>query len=483
MSNNTKQKPSKHYQSIARSLNLSFFGSLFSTFVLFNMAFILIIGYLSLLSAESQINLYQKQLQVINNNIFISPIESGEITFNTEVKKPTTYIMNELLRPSYLPDVVYRRVRLGPDFDFGSISTYDNISYHVQILKNDQYITFTYAMNRSLQPFLVIYFTFIMIQGFMLISAIFKQSRKIKRSLHPLNTLVASTKDLQKDISNLAVSVDTKQLKSIAQAIEKIDAQKLDKQLSVSQSSGEYIELTAAINDMLIRINQAVALQTQFVSNASHELRTPISVIQGYINLLDRWGKDDPATLQESIIAIKNETENMKTLVENLLFLARGDSDNIQLVLESIDTHFLLEEVIKETSMIDSQRNIELVCDETVSLVADRQLIKQALRILLDNAMKYSDLTTPIIIRCAKEEQRFICSITDQGIGISPENIERVFDRFYRDEHARVAKAKGAGLGLSIAKWIVEKHQGTIEIVSRKDIGTKVIINLPLFNR
>ncbi len=483
MSNSTKQKPSKHYQSIARSLNLSFFGSLFSTFILFNIVIVLLVGYLSLLSAESQINLYQKQLQVINNNIFVSSIESGEITFNTEVRKPTTPIMNTLFRPSYLPDVIYRRVRLGSDFNFGSISTYNNIVYHVQILKNNQYITFTFAMNRIFQPFLLIYFTLLMIQALMLISSIFKQSSKIKRTLHPLNSLSASTKDLKKDISNLAVSVDTKQLKSIAQAIEKIDAQKLDRQLSVGQSSGEYIELTAAINDMLIRINQAVALQTQFVSNASHELRTPISVIQGYINLLDRWGKDDPATLQESILAIKNETENMKTLVENLLFLARGDSDNIQLILESIDTHFLLEEVIKETSMIDSQRKIELLCDEAVLLIADRQLLKQALRILLDNAMKYSDLEAPIIIRCAKEEQHFICSITDQGIGISPENIEKVFDRFYRDEQARVAKAKGAGLGLSIAKWIVEKHQGSIEIISRKGIGTKVIIKLPLLNR
>ena len=447
------------------------------------MVILLLVGYLSLLNAESQINLFQSQLQVINSNIFVSPIVSDEITFNTEVKKPTTHVMNTLLRPSYLPDVIYRRVRLGSNFDFGSISTYNNIDYQVQIRKNDQFITFTFALNRSLQPFLIIYFSFIMLQGLILISSIFKQSQKIKRTLHPLNTLAASTKDLKKDISNLAVSVDTQQLKSIAQAIEKIDAQKLDKQLSVSQSSGEYIELTAAINDMLIRINQAVALQTQFVSNASHELRTPISVIQGYINLLDRWGKDDPATLQESIVAIKYETENMKTLVENLLFLARGDSDNIQLILESIDTHFLLEEVIKETSMIDSHRKIELICDETVLLIADRQLIKQTLRILLDNAMKYSDLEAPIIIRCAKEEQRFVCSITDQGIGISPENIERVFDRFYRDEQARVAKAKGAGLGLSIAKWIIEKHQGSIEIISRQNIGTKVIINLPLLNR
>lgn len=479
MSNQGKQKISKHQLSIARSLNLSFFAVIFSYFLLFNLIIITLFSYFSLLAAESQIHLFQKQLLIIDSQL-TSNIEVEEISFSLDEKRRESTIINFLFSPSSLESVIHRRVRLNEIFRFAIFSSYDNITYQVQLEYNSEIITFTYDMSSKIRTFVSIYVWLLALQAISMISAIIKQSRKTKLALHPLNQLSASTKDLKKDISSLAVSMDSKQLKSIARAIEKIDAHKLDHQLNINSSSGEYVALTEAINDMLVRINQAVILQTQFVSDASHELRTPISVIQGYINLLDRWGKDDPATLQESIDAIKNETENMKSLVENLLFLARGDSDNIQFVLENIDTHFLLEEVIKESSFIDPERNIQLHCDESVSLIADRQLIKQALRILLDNAMKYSDKNSSITIRCSQENQHFICSITDQGIGISPENIERVFDRFYRDEHARVAKAKGAGLGLSIAKWIVEKHNGTLEIISRKNVGTKVILILPI---
>ncbi len=482
MSNPGRVKISKHSQAIARSINLSFFSTIFSYFLSFNLIVILLFSYFSLLDVENQIHLVQSQLQIVDNQI-VSSVESTDMTIEIDERKRETSFTNVILSFSPLDNVNYRRLQFNSYFNFAIFSSYGNISYQVQLSQGTEFLTFTYALSHKIHTFFSIYIWIIIIQTLTLISTILKQSRKTRISLHPINTLSASTKDLQKDISNLAVRVDTKQLKSIAQAIEKIDAQKLDHQLSVSNSSTEYAQLTEAINDMLIRINQTVASQTQFVSDASHELRTPISIIQGYINLLDRWGKEDPATLQESIDAIKNETENMKTLVENLLFLARGDSDHIQLSLESIDTQFLLEEVIKETQFIDPERNIQLFCDASVQLVADRQLIKQALRILLDNAMKYSDRTFPITIRCNIVDQHFICSISDQGIGISPENIERVFDRFYRDEQARTTKTKGSGLGLSIAKWIVEKHQGTIEIVSRKDIGTKVILNMPILKR
>lgn len=482
MSNPGRVKISKHSQAIARSINLSFFTTIFSYFLSFNLIVILLFSYFSLLDVENQIHLVQSQLQIVDNNI-VSSIDRTDLTIEIDERRRETPITNVILSFSPLDNVIQRRLQFNSFFNFAIFSSYSNLTYQVQLSHGPEFITFTFDLSHKIQTFFTIYFWILIIQTLTLISTILKQSRKTRIALHPINTLSASTKDLQKDISNLAVRVDTKQLNSIAQAIERIDAQKLDHQLSISNSSTEYAQLTEAINDMLIRINQAVASQTQFVSDASHELRTPISIIQGYINLLDRWGKEDPATLQESIDAIKNETENMKTLVENLLFLARGDSDHIQLILESIDTQFLLEEVIKETKFIDPERSIQLFCDTSVQLVADRQLIKQALRILLDNAMKYSDRTFPITIRCNTKDQHFICSISDQGIGISPDNIERVFDRFYRDEQARATKTKGSGLGLSIAKWIVEKHQGTIEIVSRKDIGTKVILHLPILKR
>lgn len=479
MSNTQKTKTTKTQQSIARSLNLSFFVTLFSFFLSINILIIMLFSYFSLLEIETQLHLYTQQVTIIHNQV-ISPVVSDEITVEIKPQQNSTFLLNQILRSSTLENVVSRRLEFDHLFSFSLFNKFDDVTYHVQLNIQNETVTLSYDMNSKVQSFVAIYRWVLVLQVISLLSAIIKQSQKTKTALHPLKRLSTTTKNIQQDIGNLAVSVNNQQLKSIASAIEKIDAEKLDRQLQVSSSQSEFVELTEAINDMLIRVNQAVALQTQFVSDASHELRTPISVIQGYIHLLDRWGKDDPNTLAESIEAIKNETENMKTLVEHLLFLARGDSDNIQLVLENIDISKLLDEIIKETSFIDEKRKFELQCSPHVFLVADRQLLKQALRILLDNALKYSTPSTPIIIRCAIEAEHFVCSITDQGIGISPENIERIFDRFYRDEQARVTKAKGSGLGLSIAKWIIEKHQGNIEVISRQNIGTKVLIHLPI---
>ena len=132
--------------------------------------------------------------------------------------------------------------------------------------------------------------------------------------------------------------------------ISSIDANKLDKRISIDSSQEELKELAAAINDMLNRINDSYQSQVRFVSDASHELRTPIPVIQGYVNLLDRWGKRDEKTMQESIDAIKSETQHMKELVEKLLFLARGDNETIQLYREDIDICQIVEEIVREAA-------------------------------------------------------------------------------------------------------------------------------------
>ncbi len=133
--------------------------------------------------------------------------------------------------------------------------------------------------------------------------------------------------------------------------------------------------------------------QLRFVSDASHELRTPIDVIQGYVNLLDRWGKKDENTLQESIDAIKSETEGMKELVEQLLFLARGDNQTLQLHQENFDSCNLIEETVGEAKMINPHQNFELDFTQPAYISADKQLFKQVARILIDNSIKYGKNT------------------------------------------------------------------------------------------
>jgi signal transduction histidine kinase len=479
----SQNKLSKQSSQIARSLTLSYFFSLISLFFVLNIIIVSVLTYGLISEVEEQVH-QLRQYIIINNDVWAFPVDDDQnITFEKVNIVRETQVMNFIFTGSAMRDATYRSFGVTSSFRLSNPHSYNQWVYKIEWIEGNQPLSATILLESRMPRYIVIFLGFIMVQFFLLISSTIKQSVRIHRQLNPLQSLSSTTKVLKKDIAQLAVSVDMDQLNSITKAIEKIDAYKLDHPIQIDAKSQELAVLTDTINEMLIRINQAVILQTEFVSNASHELRTPISVIQGYVNLLDRWGKNDPATLQESIDAIKDETENMKTLVENLLFLARGDSDNIQLMLEQVHLKMLFEEIIKETGMIHDEQHIKISCDESLTCVADRQLLKQAIRIIMDNALKYSVKDATIFMRAHQQDQELVISIADEGIGISPQSIDKVFDRFYRDEQARVVKTKGAGLGLSIAKWIVEKHHGSIQIISRQNIGTKVSITLPVLNR
>lgn len=464
--------------SISRKISISMFFSLFSFIIVINIMIFFLSFYFQIVNIEKEINYYQEYLvfdlsdqsPTIPDYYSISILESSN----------RSSVANFVFSASTLDNAIHRKISANSWLPFAVFNTMDDITYDVVLEKNNQFIQFQYNLSNDIYRFWSMFRWLLLVEVLILISSMFKFKKKVRTSLHPISQLSSSTKNLQKDVSQLAVSADSKQLQSIANAIEKVDAQTLDNPLHVEGSQKELQQVTQAINEMLERINQTVSSQTQFVSDASHELRTPIAIIQGYINLLDRWGKNDPTTLQESIDAIKSETENMKTLVEHLLFLARGDSETIQLNPETFDGNKLVEEAIHEMQFIDSNRKFSFTNNHPVMIVADKQLFKQALRILLDNSMKYSKDDTLIKVSCTVNEQYCSLSITDQGVGILPENIDRIFDRFYRDETARSNNIKGSGLGLAIAKWIVEKHGGHIEILSREKIGTKVTLCYPL---
>ena len=170
-----------------------------------------------------------------------------------------------------------------------------------------------------------------------------------------------------------------------------ITAQNLNLRLNVTNAKDELKELVVTFNEMMDRIETAYNKQNQFVSDASHELRTPISVIQGYTRMLERWGKDDPEVLAEAIEAIGKETDNMKELVEKLLFIARNDKDTLALNKEKFSLSDMMEELIKETRMVNRQHIIEDSIEKDIEIIGDRNLIKQAMRIFTDNAQKYTE--------------------------------------------------------------------------------------------
>ena len=255
--------------------------------------------------------------------------------------------------------------------------------------------------------------------------------------------------------------------------------------------------LEDALNNMLRRLEEAKKKQIRFVDDASHELRTPIAVIHGYADMLDRWGKSDPKVLDEAVSAIKTESEHMTTLIDQLLFLARGEMDRHVLDRKPLDAQGLLDEIMVESEMLDEGRHVFRMLSHpaetegengeesapALTVSADAALLKQAVRILRDNAVKYTPEGGEISFKAYAREDaggRRICiEVSDTGIGIPSDELPRIFDRFYRGTNARADNAGGSGLGLSIAQWIVKEHGGKIEAISGSGFGTKMTIVLP----
>lgn len=269
-------------------------------------------------------------------------------------------------------------------------------------------------------------------------------------------------------------------VETMTNTVKRINVSALDTRLDVSGSQDELKELAETFNNMLDRIQHSYEIQNQFVSDASHELRTPIAVIQGYINLLDRWGKNDRPVLEESIAAIKSEAQDMKDLVEKLLFLARSDKNTQKVEKTIFDLNDLVSEVVKETKLIDSKHEIVNTQNENIKIYADSKLLKEVLRIFIDNSIKYTPPHGKITIDSYMQNNQAVISISDTGIGISKEDLPNIFNRFYRADKSRAKETGGTGLGLSIAKWIILKHKGTIQVDSRLNFGTKITLFLPL---
>ncbi len=261
-------------------------------------------------------------------------------------------------------------------------------------------------------------------------------------------------------------------IQEVTKMTKEIKAQNLNLRLNVTNAKDELKELIITFNSMMDRIEDAYNKQNQFVSDASHELRTPISVVQGYARMLERWGKEDPDVLHESIEAIRNEAENMKELVDKLLFIARNDKDTLILNKEKFSLSEMMEELVKETRMVNEQHTIEASIEQGLNTYADRNRIKQAMRIFIDNAQKYTEPGKTIEVNLKREENRAVLSVTDSGCGITKEDLNNVFDRFFRADESRDRNKGGHGLGLSIAKIIVLRHGGKINVKSKVGEGS-----------
>ena len=267
-----------------------------------------------------------------------------------------------------------------------------------------------------------------------------------------------------------------KPVRKIRETAERISVEDLTQRIEISGPDDELKELSITFNSMIDRLESSFEQQSRFVSDASHELRTPISVIKGYANLINRWGKDDPEILQEAVNNILEETDHMSVMIKNLLFLARSDQHRMHIQKQPMSLNDVINDIAGDLRVTDEKiKVITDICEEDIIINGDPDLIKQMLWIYTENAIKYTGDEKIITYGLVKKDGYALVSVRDNGCGIKEEEIPHIFDRFYRVDKSRNKNIPGTGLGLSIAKWIVDVHNGTVNVESVVGQGTEFI--------
>ncbi|MBW7477595.1 HAMP domain-containing histidine kinase [Paenibacillus oenotherae] len=247
-------------------------------------------------------------------------------------------------------------------------------------------------------------------------------------------------------------------------------------ELSGKEQSAELEQLARAFNQMINRLERTFDRQKQFVADASHELKTPLTVISSYANMLKRWGRDDENVRDEAIEAISTEAQRLQNLTKSMLVLAEAERED-WLKLERFDLVQLADETAEMLNATFGRTIRVHTPKSDVKLIADKDKIRQLLVILLDNALKYSKEAIDISMQVAKGTVRI--SVADKGIGIPEDDMPLLFERFFRVDGARSRTTGGVGLGLSIAKRIVDLHEGKIDVFSKAEHGTTITVVLP----
>lgn len=242
-----------------------------------------------------------------------------------------------------------------------------------------------------------------------------------------------------------------------------------------SKSKDELYEMENTFNEMIERLSENFKKQDIFVSDASHELKTPISIVKSYAQLLSRRGLEHPDLFYESVEAIETEADRMQKLVEQMLNLAKSQ---VKSELQDVDILLLCSEVIKIFRGATS-RDIEFTTSQQGLIVkGDRDRLEQVIYILIDNALKYSDKSIDVHLK--HDAEWVVFTVTDYGQGIPADEQERIFDRFYRVDKARSRETGGTGLGLPIAKEITDAHHGELKATSQVGKGTTFTLKIPL---
>lgn len=238
-------------------------------------------------------------------------------------------------------------------------------------------------------------------------------------------------------------------------------------------------QLAVTFNEMLTSLDAAYAAQQRFVADASHELRAPLTAILGNANLIERQPNMSPEERTEALAQIGREARRMSRLASDLLALARADAGQT-LEFRPVELDRLLLEVFHEAKVLAEGVKLTIRDIDQAAVQGDADRLNQLLLILVDNALKYTPPGGEVALSLTRGGGLAVLKVADTGIGIAPEDLPHIFERFYRADKARARDQAGTGLGLSIARWIIERHGGQIEVDSAPGRGTIFTVKLPL---
>ena len=270
-----------------------------------------------------------------------------------------------------------------------------------------------------------------------------------------------------------------KPVDQISQTARDIGERDLSQRIEVN-TQDELGRLASTLNQMIERLQKAFKRQQQFTGDASHELRTPLAVIQAESSLALQKERSASA-YQKSLETITQEAHYMSSIIDRLLTLARADDGKDQLAFQEVNLGKLIQDLGTDAEILCQEKGLGFQLGETRDLVVkgDEAMLRQLFFNLLDNAIKYTPSGGTVSVSSLTEGQMAVVAITDTGIGMAPEDIPLIFERFYRVDKARSRVGGGTGLGLAISQRIAEAHGGKIEVESQVGKGSTFTVSLP----
>ncbi|MDO8847382.1 MAG: ATP-binding protein [Coriobacteriia bacterium] len=280
-------------------------------------------------------------------------------------------------------------------------------------------------------------------------------------------------------VSNLTTRWTLSLVDDLRRTADSIDVGQLDVQLP-EEGENEVAELARSLNRLIVSLRRRNEAQSRFIADASHELATPVAGIRGYVNILRAWGAEDPALREEAVSAIDRESRRMARLCSDLLSMIRNE-EVVEYRQIRYDVNAVAREVLANaaTRYMDKQFDFRGPEEGPLWLYGDPDRIEEALGILVDNACKYTPDGGRVSVTTRRHRDRVVMDVADTGLGIPAEDLANVFDRFYRSDLSRSKDTGGFGLGLAIAKHIVDASGGTIVVRSIVGKGTTFEVSLP----